>query len=212
LLREEASTLMKKTGLEATPTGVSVLISDLMGNIVPTQLETSGLALILCLLVLVVIFKSFFYGLVTLIVVLCGMAAEMAFLYIVGWPLDIMTVTVASLVIGAGVDFGIHITHRFREQRYERGLPLEESVVTTVRHVGRALIAGALTTAGVFGILGISTMMPLRHFGWTVAVGLIFCLLGSLLVLPSLLVLLSKALDKRSARKAGKAVESPAEA
>lgn len=206
ILRDAASSLTKKTGLEATPTGLSVLISDLMGNIVPTQLETSGLALILCLLVLVAVFKSFSYGLVTLVVVLCGMSAEMAFLYVVGWPLDIMTVTVASLVIGAGIDFGIHITHRFREQRYERGMSLEDSIQTTVRHVGRALIAGGLTTVGVFGILGISTMVPLRHFGWTTAVGLTFCLLGSLLVLPSLLVLLSKALDASAARKASKAV------
>jgi len=153
----------------------------------------------------VAVFKSFSYGLVTLVVVLCGMSAEMAFLYVVGWPLDIMTVTVASLVIGAGIDFGIHITHRFREQRYERGMSLEDSIQTTVRHVGRALIAGGLTTVGVFGILGISTMVPLRHFGWTTAVGLTFCLLGSLLVLPSLLVLLSKALDANAARKASEA-------
>lgn len=209
ILRESSKEFMEKTGLEASSTGLSVLISDLMGNIVPTQLETSGLALVLCLLVLVVVFKSFSYGLVTLIVVLCGMAAEMSFLYVVGWPLDMMTVTVASLVIGAGIDFGIHITHRFREQRYDRGLPLEESVQTTVRHVGRALIAGGLTTAGVFGILGISTMIPLRHFGWTTAVGLIFCLLGALLVLPSMLVLLSKVLDKK---RVPEVVPEPADA
>jgi uncharacterized protein len=212
ILRAAAVNLTKKTGLEATPTGLSVLISDLMGNIVPTQLETSGLALILCLLVLIIVFKSISFGVVTLVVVLCGMSAEMAFLYVVGWPLDIMTVTVASLVIGAGIDFGIHITHRFREQHYDRGLPLEDSVQTTVRHVGRALIAGGLTTVGVFGILGISTMMPLRHFGWTVAVGLIFCLLGSLLVLPSLLVLLSKFLDRNKERKEAGAVEGGTEA
>ncbi len=201
ILRRASGELAKKTGLEATPTGISVLVSDLMGNIVPTQLETSGLALLLCLLVLVLVFRSFLFGLVTMVVVVCGMAAEMSFLYIVGWPLDIMSVTVASLVIGAGVDFGIHITHRFREQRYDKCLPLEEALQTTVRHVGRALIAGAFTTAGVFAILGISTMEPLRHFGWTTAVGLLFALLGALLVLPSLLVLLSRVLDRRHAKE-----------
>lgn len=192
VLRDAASRLQSETGLEASATGFSVLIGDLLGNIVPTQLETSGLALILCLLVLVIVFKSFYYGFVTLIVVVCGMSAEMVFLYVMGWPLDLMTVTVASLVIGAGIDFGIHITHRFREQRHDRGLSLEESVRTTVLHVGRALVAGGLTTAGVFGILGISSMVPLRHFGWTVAIGLLASLFGSLLVLPSLLVILSK--------------------
>jgi uncharacterized protein len=202
VLRDATSKMKSETGLKASATGFSVLIADLMGNIVPTQLETSGLALVLCLLVLVIIFKSFFYGLITLVVVICGMSAEMAFLYIMGWPLDIMTVTVASLVIGAGIDFGIHITHRFREQRYDHGLSLEESVRTTVVHVGRALVAGGFTTAGVFGILGISSMMPLRHFGWTVAIGLLAALLGAIFVLPSLLVILSKAFNSRKSETA----------
>jgi uncharacterized protein len=130
-------------------------------------------------------------------VVVCGMAAEFIFLYAMGWALDIMTVTVASLVIGAGIDFGIHVTHRFREQRHDHGLSLEESVQTTVLHVGRALIAGGLTTAGVFGILGISSMVPMRHFGWTTAVGLLAALLGALFVLPSALVILTKLIERR---------------
>ena len=202
ILRDAASHMKSETGLTVTATGFSVLIADLMGNIVPTQLETSVLALILCLLMLVIIFKSFFYGLITLVVVICGMSAEMVFLYVMGWPLDMITVTVASLVIGAGIDFGIHMTHRFREQRHDLGLPLDEAVKTSVLHVGRALIAGGLTTIGVFGILGLSNIVPLRHFGWTVVAGLIGALIGALLVLPSLLVILSNIRD-------GKADKSP---
>lgn len=201
ILRDAAARMKSESGLEAQATGLSVLISDLMGNIVPTQLRTSGLALALCLLVLILVFRSFFYGFIAIIVVVCGMAAEMVFLYLARWPLDIMTVTVASLVIGAGVDFGIHVTHRFREQRYARGLSLEESVRSAVLYVGRALVAGGLTTAGVFGILGISSMVPLRHFGWTTAVGLLAALLGALFVLPSVLVILSKAKDGKAARE-----------
>jgi hydrophobe/amphiphile efflux-3 (HAE3) family protein len=208
ILRDAASKMKSQTGLDAKATGFSVLIADLMGNIVPTQLETSGLALVLCLLILVIVFKSFFYGLITLVVVVCGMSAEMVFLYVMGWSLDIMTVLVASLVIGAGIDFGIHVTHRFREQRYDKGMSLEESVRTAVLHVGRALVAGGLTTAGVFGILGISSMVPLRHFGWTTAIGLLAALVGALFVLPSLLVILSKRLDRRAA---GKGADKPAE-
>lgn len=212
IIRGASSKMESETELDAKATGISVLIADLMGNIVPTQLETSALALLLCLIILIIVFKSFKYGLVTLIVVICGMSAEMIFLYVMRWPLDIMTVTVASLVIGAGIDFGIHVTHRFREQRHERGLPLDESVKTTILHVGRALVAGGLTTAGVFGILGISSMVPLRHFGWTTAVGLLAALLGALFVLPSLLVILSKRSDGKVLEAAADKEGSPSEA
>ncbi|MBN2026447.1 MAG: RND family transporter [Actinobacteria bacterium] len=196
ILRDAASRLEESTGLNAVATGYSVLVADLMGNIVPTQLESSALALLLCLLVLAIIFRSFSYGFVTLLVVVCGMAAEMVFLYTMGWALDIMTVTVASLIIGTGIDFGIHVTHRFREQRHDHGLSLEESVRTTVLHVGRALVAGAITTAGVFGLLGVSSMVPMRHFGLTTAVGLLAALFGALFVLPSALVILTKAMER----------------
>jgi uncharacterized protein len=201
IMRDASSIMSAETGQSAKATGYSVLVSDLLGNIVPTQLKTSLLALVLCLLILVIVFKSFFFGLITLVVVICGMSAELVFLYIMRWPLDLMTVLVSSLVIGAGIDFGIHVTHRFREQRFGMGKPLEESVRTTVLHVGRALVAGALTTAGVFGILGISNMEMMRHFGLTTAIGLLAALAGSLFVLPSMLVILSKRLDKGSAGK-----------
>ncbi len=212
ILKDAASKMKMQTGLDAKATGFSVLIADLMGNIVPTQLETSGLALVLCLLILIIIFRSFFYGLITLVVVVCGTSAELVFLYLMRWPLDLMTVLVASLVIGAGIDFGIHVTHRFREQRHDKGMSLEESVRMAVLHVGRALVAGGLTTAGVFGILGISDMEMMRHFGWTTAVGLLGALAGALFVLPSMLVILSKRLDRRADKKVAEAGESPAEA
>jgi hydrophobe/amphiphile efflux-3 (HAE3) family protein len=192
IMRDHSAEVMETTDMELRSTGMSVLIADLLGHIVPTQLETSGLALLLCLLVLVLVFKSFTYGLVTLVVVACGMMAEIVFIFAMGWPLDIMTVMVASLVIGAGVDFGIHITHRFREEWHGGELTREESIRETVRNVGRALVAAAFTTCGVFAILGFSKMAMMQRFGWATAVGLLGALFGAILVLPSVLVIVAK--------------------
>ena len=191
ILIDASAGFSKTTGFEASATGLNVLIDDLLGNIVPTQLRTTALALVLCVLILMIIFRSVMYGMVTLIVVVFGITFEMIWLWALGWPLDIMTVTVTSIIIGAGIDFGIHITHRFREQRegQEDDLStLEESIAFTVKHMGRSIVAGGITTIGVFAILGASTMEPMRHFGWTVSIGLFGALLAALLVLPSILV------------------------
>lgn len=192
IIREKSAAVEEGTDLELRSTGFTVLIADLMGKIVPTQLETSGLALLLCLFILVVVFKSFVYGLATLVVVVCGMMAEMLLLFALGWPLDIMTVMVASLVIGAGIDFGIHITHRFREEWHGGELTFDEAIGNTVRNVGRALVAAAFTTCGVFAIIGFSGMGMMQRFGWTTAVGLFGALVGAVLVLPSVLAIVSK--------------------
>jgi predicted RND superfamily exporter protein len=167
-------------------------VADLLGNILPTQLKTSGLALLLCGLILIIVFKSFKYGIATLVVVVCGMVVELIFLFAMGWPLDLMTVMVAALVIGAGIDFGIHITHRFREEFHTNGTTLEEALKNTVKHVGRALLAAALTTCGVFAIIGFSNMGMMQRFGWATTLGLLGALFGAILVLPSVLAIASK--------------------
>ena len=192
IMRNHAAEASGETGMRLRATGISVLIADLLDNIVPTQVKTSGLALLLCVLVLVAVFRSLAYGIITLVVVVCGIVAELVFLYVVGWPLDIMTVMVASLVIGAGIDFGIHVTHRFREELHASRLSLEDAIGETVKNVGRALVAAALTTAGVFAILGVSNMGIMQRFGWTTTVGLMGALFGAVLVLPSVLAIVAK--------------------
>ncbi|MBN1288381.1 MAG: MMPL family transporter [Actinobacteria bacterium] len=196
LIRAEASTLESETGMQATATGSSIIVTDLLGNILPTQVKSSGLALLLCLLVLIVVFRSVLYGMATLIVVVFGIALELIVLYVIGWPLDFFTVTISSLVIGVGVDFGIHITHRFREE-FNHGVPdVSGAIRKTVLHVGRSLFAAALTTCGVFAIIGTSRMTPLSRFGITIAISLVGALIGAIIVLPSLLAVVAKFLSR----------------
>ncbi len=192
IMRDQSAKAMEETDLELRSTGFTVLIADLLGNILPTQIKTSGLALLLCALILIIVFKSFKYGIGTLVVVICGMMAELIFLFAMGWPLDIMTVMVSALVIGAGIDFGIHITHRFREEFHANGTSLEGALKNTVKHVGRALLAAAFTTCGVFAVLGFSNMGMMQRFGWATTVGLLGALFGAILVLPSVLAIVSK--------------------
>jgi len=207
IMRDQSAAIADGTDLEFSSTGFTVLIADLMGSILPTQLETSGLALLLCVLVLIIVFKSFVYGLATLVVVVCGMVAELIFIFAKGWSLDIMTVMVAALVIGAGIDFGIHITHRFREEFHANGNGLEDALKNTVKNVGRALLAAALTTCGVFAILGFSNMGMMQRFGWATTVGLLGALLGAILVLPSVLAIVANRQMRRESRRAAAAVE-----
>jgi len=205
IMRDASHVASQDTGLILKPTGMTPLVADLLGNIMPTQLKTSGLALLLCALILILVFKSLAYGIATLVVVVCGIMVEAIFLFAMGWPLDLMTVMVSSLIIGAGIDFGIHITHRFREEWHQNDTSLVESIRNTVLHVGRALVAAAFTTCGVFAILGISSMVMMQRFGFTTAVGLIGALLGAELVLPSMLAIVAK----RQQRKAAPAAVSP---
>ncbi len=184
VLRENDSILRGFTVMHG---GMPVLMTDLLGNLVPTQVKTALLALLLCTLLVSVVFRSVFFGVAAASVVFLGIALELGALSILRWPLDFMTVMVSSMVIGAGIDFGIHVTHRFREEWQNGLVDVDTALRATVVNVGRALLAAAVTTAGAFGIIAISNISYLRRFGGITALALVFSLLGALLVLPSIL-------------------------
>jgi len=203
---ENIAKIMRDTGKEITSensqismtySGMPVMMVDILGSIVPTQLKTSGLALILCALIVILIFHSLFFGLAATSVVFISIALEIGVLVLLGWPLDFMTVMVSSLVIGAGIDFGIHVTHRFREE-WHQGMPVDEAIRKTIGNVGKALVAAAITTAGAFAIIAFSDIVFMRRFGGITALSLTFALLASLLVLPSILAWHANRMERRA--------------
>lgn len=211
-MRAENRKIMRELpGLDLTTSGMPALISDMMGSLVPTQLKTSGAALLLCLLIVTLVFGSLFFGLAATSVVFIGIALEIGTLVLLKWPLDFMTVMVSSLVIGAGIDFGIHLTHRFREEWHHGGVEIDEAMRRTVGNVGKALLAAAITTAGAFGIIAISQISYMRRFGGITALSLAFALLASLLVLPSILAWRASATEKKREKRLEKKREKERE-
>ncbi len=209
ILREAASSAGGGGDLEIRLTGMPLIISDAMDKLFTTQLQSGGLALLLCALLVMVVFRSVAYGLSATSVVFLAILLEVGLLRLIGWPLDIMTVMIASLVIGAGIDFGIHVTHRFREELYEGGLGAEEAINATVRNVGNALISAAVTTSGAFLILAVSSFSPLRRFGVITALALLSACFAALVLAPTFLATVALRFDRRRGARGGGG--SPAE-
>ncbi|MDI6830445.1 MAG: MMPL family transporter [Actinomycetota bacterium] len=182
-------------------TGLPLLIADTMDKLFATQVETSLMALVLCALLVMFIFRSFSYGVAATSVVFLAIALELGILRLMGWPLDIMTVMIASMVIGAGIDFGIHVAHRFREEVYVNGLGAEEAINSSVRNVGVALISAAVTTCGAFLILAISSLSILRRFGIITAIALASACFAALVIEPSFLASIALRREKGRALK-----------
>ncbi len=187
-------------GLQMQNTGMPVLVNDMLSTLVPTQVKTSGLALILCAAIVILVFGSVTFGLAASSVVFIGIALELGSLTLLKWPLDFMTVMVSSLVIGAGIDFGIHVTHRFREEWHHGGVDVDEATRRTIGNVGKALLAAAVTTAGAFGIIAVSDISFLRRFGGITALSLSFACIAALTVLPSALAFLANRSDRKKER------------
>jgi predicted RND superfamily exporter protein len=179
----------------ATLTGgtvVTTIILDLLNN---SQLRSLFLTLIVSLLFLTIVFlikdKSFILGPITLLPVLFCVIWILGTMYLLDISLNIMTLMVTSLTIGIGVDYGIHISHRFMEDigRFE---DVDEACRSTVSHTGTALFGGAATTIAGFGLLTLATLPPLQQFGIITALTILYSFIASVFVLPTFLVLWAK--------------------
>ncbi|MEL7060061.1 MAG: MMPL family transporter [Acidobacteriota bacterium] len=94
-----------------------------------------------------------------------------------GLPLDLMSLAVAPILLGIGIDDGLHAVVGARRAG---------GIVPAVRHAGLAMTLTTLTTAVGFGSLALSSIPGLQRGGLLVAAGVVACWLATLLVLPAL--------------------------
>jgi hypothetical protein len=183
--------------------GEAVIISEIIGTISGSMLRTTLFALLLCLVVLAVVFRSPVLGAMALLPVTLTIGWELGMLRVFGWSMDVLTMGISALILGIGIDYAIHIVHRFREE-HGRGLELEQAIRTTVMQVGTALLGATVTTIGVFGVLALSGMPAMARFGALTALVIFFAFVSALVVLPSVLVV-----TRRKTVRQGKASNVP---
>jgi predicted RND superfamily exporter protein len=107
---------------------------------------------------------------------------------LVGEILGLITIMEAFfgvMVFGLGVDFGLHLLIRVREER-AAGHSLDEAMQITWTGTGRGVVTGGLTTAGAFAVVAIAPDPGLRHLGASGAIGLLSCLILMLTLLPAM--------------------------
>lgn len=127
-------------------------------------------------------------NIVPVVVTVALLAGTMRYL---GIPLNAITGTMLALTIGLGVDYSVHVVHRFADEH--RRVGLVPALDRTVRGTGGALLGSMLTTVFGIGVLALAVFPAIGQFGILTALSIIYAFLTSLLVLPSVLVLWSRA-------------------
>ena len=105
--------------------------------------------------------------------------------------LNILSIVFTTILIGLGIDFGIHILERYKEER-QNGHEILEALQKTVQGTGRGNFSGAITTAMAFGAMVLTDFIGIVELGWIAGWGILFCMVAMLLVLPALVTLEEK--------------------
>jgi predicted RND superfamily exporter protein len=129
--------------------------------------------------VMVITFRSFRYAVLAAVPLLAGMIWMLGIYPLLGLKLNAVNIAVIPLVIGMGIDFGIHIVHRFR---------VEKDLETVYLFTGKAVFLSALTTMIGFGSLALIGSFPsIASIGAILFLGIATCLITTMLLLPALL-------------------------
>ena len=152
------------------------------------------IAIIAAIILLVVTMKSFKYAIVTVIPVGLVAAWLYGIMYVFGFSLNFVTAMIGAISIGVGIDYSIHMTQRFREEILRNPTRLS-AIKRAARGTGVALVASAVSSIAGFVILGFAPMPMFAAYGQLTAAMILFALLASLIVLPSLLMVITKEIN-----------------
>ncbi len=167
-------------------TGLLVMYNNVLQSLFQSQILTLGVVMLAIMLMFLVLFRSL------LIAVLCiipNAIAAAVVLGVMGWlniPLDIMTITIAAVSVGIGVDNTIHYMYRFRRV-FPRLGNYRKTMYFCHDSIGRAMYFTSMTIVAGFSILVLSNFIPTGIFGLLTSLAMLVALVGSLTLLPQLL-------------------------
>ena len=187
-LRED---LVEKLGIAPERiqfTGMLVLYNNVLQSLFRSQILTIGVVFLAILLMFLALFRSLSLSLIALAPNVLAAGMVLGTMGLLGIPLDIMTITIAAIVVGIGVDDCIHYVHRFIAE-FEVDRNYRATMFRCHDSIGRAMYYTTVTVVVGFSMLTLSSFTPSIYFGLLTVMAMVAAVLGALLLLPLLIVL-----------------------
>ncbi len=164
-----------------------ILYNNVLQSLYHSQILTLGITLAALFVMFLALFKSVKIALIALLSNVIPIGVVFG---IMGWgaiPLDMMTITIASISMGIGVDDTIHYIHRFEEE-FKKDKNYIKAMRRSHESIGYAMYYTSLAIILGFSILVTSNFIPTIYFGLLTVVVMFIALLCALLLLPILII------------------------
>jgi len=168
-------------------TNMFVLYNNMLQSLFRSQFLTIGIFFLAIMAMFVILFRSVRLAFIAIIANLLPAAMVLGFMGWLGVPLNMMTITIASIAIGIGVDDTIHYVHRFGKE-VKVDWDYQAAVSRSHDSIGRAMYYTTVTITIGFSILVLSKFVPTIYFGILTAFAMLIALVANFTVLPVLLV------------------------
>ncbi len=189
-LAEQVSALGSEVaGAQVGATGGVYALLTVVDRLISDMLRSFGFAVFLIAAMLIVLLRSPRMGLISMVPNLLPIAITLAFMVLIGLPIDMFNLLVASIALGVVVDDTVHFFHHVAEGLHS-GLEKEAAIREAAHHAGRAMVITSLTLGVGFGAFLSAEMANLSSFGALLVVTIAGALLAELSLGPALLMLI----------------------
>lgn len=187
------------SGLKATLTGRVMLDYEWVQSVASGHVWSVVVSTLTVLLMCIAIFRSIRDGLLCLAPLFVSVAGVYAVMGLADIWLGVATSMFASVAIGLGIDFAIHMVARAKKAASFTD-DVDEQIRYVYRSTGRAVLFNATAVGIGFGIVTLSAAPPIRMFGVLVATAMVGAFFAAITVLPAILKLVAE----REARRPGR--------
>ena len=143
-------------------TGMPSVYVKLNSSLINSQYNSLLIAIVMVVLIVGLILRSASKGIFAAIPVVATIIVLFGFMGITGIPLDIATVLVASIALGIGIDYSIHVITGFNKYLIDNG-DTEKAIEETILHSGKAIIINVISVSAGFLVLLFSQIVPLQR-------------------------------------------------
>lgn len=188
-IEEDLSKLLDPNVVTFRLSNLMVMYNNMLQSLFTSQITTLSLVLLILFVMFLLLFRSVLLTLIALIVNVIPIGMIFG---VMGWlhiPLDIMTITIAAIAMGIGVDDTIHYIHRFKDE-YAKNKNYPIVMQRTNESIGYAMIYTSITVIIGFSILMLSNLIPTIYFGLLTMIVMAAALISNLVLLPKLLLLI----------------------
>ncbi|QDF28584.1 efflux RND transporter permease subunit [Halarcobacter anaerophilus] len=187
-INKELPAVINDSTIKFRLSNLMILYNNLLQSLFDSQIKTLGFVVVILFFMFLILFRSWliaFIGMISNVVPISILFGIMGWLNI---PLDIMTITIAAISIGIGVDDTIHYIHRFHDE-----LKKDHDYLNAMRRshetIGYAMVYTSVAIILGFSILVLSNLIPTIYFGLLTVIVMITVLAADLLLLPRLLII-----------------------
>jgi len=189
-LRQDIESILRGEGLleNTRITGYNMIDLDMFGVIISDFTKITGIAFTAVLTALYIIFRSVKKIILAILPVMYALVLMLGIGSMLGAELTIISMVSAAMIMGLGIDFGIHIVTKL----YNTQNITKQHMFESMDELSKGLLGGALTTSTGFLALLAAQLTGMHSLGIYLAIGILGAYIGVIGLLPTIIILLEK--------------------